>query len=35
MAAANPERWLVVDGTPPKDELAVTIANAVKQRLGI
>jgi dTMP kinase len=35
MAAANPERWLVVDGTPPKDELASTIATAVKQRLGI
>jgi dTMP kinase len=35
MAAANPERWLVVDGTPPKDELASTIATAVKLRLGI
>jgi dTMP kinase len=35
MAAANPERWLVIDGTPPKDELASTIATAVKQRLGI
>ena len=35
MAAANPERWLVIDGTPPKDELASTIATAVEQRLGI
>jgi dTMP kinase len=35
IAAANPERWLVIDGTPPKDELASTIATAVKQRLGI
>ena len=35
MAASDPNRWLVVDGTPPKDELASTIAQAVKQRLGI
>ena len=35
MAASDPQRWLVIDGTPPKDELASTIAAAVKQRLGI
>ena len=35
MATSDPNRWLVVDGTPPKDELASTIATAVKQRLGI
>ena len=35
MATSDPNRWLVVDGTPPKDELASTIAQAVKQRLGI
>ena len=35
MAASDSQRWLVVDGTPPKDELASTIATAVKQRLGI
>ena len=35
MAASDQNRWLVVDGTPPKDELASTIATAVKQRLGI
>ena len=35
MAASDPQRWLVIDGTPPKDELASTIATAVKQRLGI
>ena len=35
MAASDPNRWLVIDGTPPKDELASTIATAVKQRLGI
>jgi dTMP kinase len=35
MATSDPQRWLVIDGTPPKDELASTIATAVKQRLGI
>jgi len=35
MAASDQNRWLVIDGTPPKDELASTIATAVKQRLGI
>jgi dTMP kinase len=35
MATSDPQRWLVIDGTPPKDELASTIAQAVKQRLGI
>jgi dTMP kinase len=35
MATSDPQRWLVVDGAPPKDELASTIATAVKQRLGI
>ncbi len=35
MAASDPQRWLVIDGTPPKDELAFTIATAVKQRLDI
>jgi dTMP kinase len=35
MAAADPDHWLVVDGTPPKDELATTIATTVKQRLAL
>jgi dTMP kinase len=35
MATSDPQRWLVIDGTPPKDELASTIAQAVKQRLCI
>jgi dTMP kinase len=35
MATSDPQRWLVIDGTPPKDELASTIAQAVKKRLGI
>ena len=35
MAAADPARWLVVDGTPPKDELAATILTQVCERLQI
>jgi len=35
MAAQEPQRWLVVDGTPPKDELEVTIRRAVSERLDI
>lgn len=35
LAEREPERWLVVDGTPPKDELELIIRNAVKQRLGL
>ena len=35
MAAADPNRWLIVDGTPPKDELAATILSQVCERLKI
>ena len=35
MAAADPTRWLIVDGTPPKDELAATILTQVCERLKI
>jgi dTMP kinase len=35
MAAADPARWLIVDGTPPKDELAATILSQVCERLKI
>jgi dTMP kinase len=35
MAAAEPERWVVVDGTRPKDEVAVAIRGAVTERLGL
>lgn len=35
MAAAEPERFAVVDGTPPKDDLQATIAEMVAARLGI
>ena len=32
---ADPTRWLIVDGTPPKDELADTILTQVCERLQI
>lgn len=35
MAAAEPARFAVVDGTPPKDELQATIAATVSARLGL
>ena len=35
MAKAEPDRWLIVDGTPPKDELAATILREVTDRLNI
>lgn len=35
MAKAEPDRWLIVDGTPPKDELAATILREVTTRLNI
>ena len=35
MAKAEPDRWLIVDSTPPKDELAATILHEVTSRLNI
>lgn len=35
MAAAEPARFAVVDGTPPKDELHAAIAATVAARLGL
>lgn len=35
LAAAEPTRWLVVDGAPPKDELELIIRRGVKERLGL
>ena len=35
IAAAEPARFAVVDGTPPKDELHATIAATVAARLGL
>lgn len=34
LAEQEPQRWLVVDGTPPKEELELIIRHAVVQRLG-
>ena len=35
MAAADPDRWLIVDGLPPKNELEPVIAKLVRQRLTL
>ena len=35
MAQREPDRWLIIDGSPPKDELVVTIRRLVVERLGI
>ena len=35
MAAAEPERWAVVDATSPKDDVAATIRRIVTDRLGL
>ena len=35
MAADEPERWVVVDGTRPKDEVAKAVRHAVTERLGV
>ena len=35
MAAAEPRRFVVVDGTPSKDEVRAAILAAVRERLGI
>lgn len=35
LAAAEPDRWLVVDGMPPKDELELIIRRGVTERLGL
>lgn len=35
LAAAEPSRWLVVDGMPPKDELELIIRREVTERLGL
>jgi dTMP kinase len=35
MAAAEPHRWLVINGMPPKDELAATIHTQVIERLHL
>jgi dTMP kinase len=35
LAAADPERWLIFDGTEPVEVLAAAIASAVDDRLGL
>ena len=35
MAVADPTRWLIIDGTPAKDDLEKIISAAVQERLGI
>lgn len=35
LAAADPDRWVVVDGTAPVDEVAAAVAAAVATRLGL
>jgi dTMP kinase len=35
MATEDPQRWLIIDGTPPKDELEKIIAAKLLERLGI
>jgi dTMP kinase len=35
MAADEPERWVVVDGSRPKDDVASRIRGAVMERLGL
>ena len=35
MAAADPSRWMIIDGTPSKDEVQSAILQGVQDRLGI
>ena len=35
MAAQDPQRWLIIDGTPARDDLEKIISAAVNERLGI
>ena len=35
MAAADPSRWMVIDGTPAKDKVQSAILQGVQDRLGI
>ena len=35
LAQCEPDRWLVIDATPPKDELELIIRRAVCNRLGL
>lgn len=35
MAAADPQRWVIIDASQPKDDVQATIRGAVRDRLGI
>ena len=35
MAADEPERWIVIDATQPKDDVAAAVRTAVHERLGL
>ena len=35
MAAAEPQRWVIIDAAAPKDDVAAAIRTAVRERLGI
>lgn len=35
MAAADPERWVVIDASGDKDDVRAAIRNAVRERLGV
>ena len=35
MAAADPDRWVVVDATAPVDEVALVVRDQVRDRLGV
>ena len=35
MAADDPQRWIIIDGTPPKGELEKIISKKLLERLGI
>jgi dTMP kinase len=35
LAAQEPDRWLVIDATPPKDELELIVRRVVTERLGL
>ena len=35
MAAADPDRWVVVDATGPVDEVSAAIRAEVRERLGV
>jgi dTMP kinase len=35
LAAADPERWVVVDGAPAIDDVAAAVRAAVRERLGL